>query len=109
MFKLYTIVLAALVSLTAILFGLELYQNGQHSDELAVIAAECDSMFQGTDDWDDKCNVRNPHSDISRKLNIIDITGNRAVDFAKYTGYLLLLMLVSGVLRLIWNGRNKSG
>ena len=107
MFRRYMIVLTMLACLTGAVAIFYANRNTQQQDEFVVLANECDNVTKGTKEWEDKCSFGGT-SKTSIQLDSMGFTEKRFEDFAKYTGYILFFMLISGVLRWIWNGRNST-
>ena len=105
MFKRYMIVLAVLAVISTALGAYLGDISTQHGDEYMEISKYCEHLTYDSSKWDERCSM-NYYSDKSMAFNATIVTERRATKLLSYTGGILLLMLVSGVLRWIWKGRN---
>jgi hypothetical protein len=102
------VVLAVLACLMAAMAIFYVNVDDRLNVEISEIFNDCEKIKEGTEEWTHKCSYNNNLSDLVLNLDAQVLTHKRLAISAKYTGYILLLMLISGVLRWIWNGRKSN-
>lgn len=106
MFTRYMIALTVLALLVASLGGLQLLQNSRIVDRLGTIEEQCNTMPENTAAWKEKCDYEDPASEIRITLNKANWTRLKGHQYIRYSRYLFLLILVSGLVYWIRNGRH---
>ena len=102
------IVLTVLAALAFAFIFFGIYQETRLQVKYSELITECENMPEDAKEWREKCDPENRAS--HKELLFERILSNQSDlrEWGRYTSYILLLMLVSGVLRWIWNGR-KTG
>ena len=101
------IVLTVLAALAFALITFGIYQEDVLQGEYSELITECKNMPEDAKEWRERCDPENRASHKEFFFERIINAQSDMKEWGRYTSYILLLMLVSGVLRWIWNGRNK--